>query len=85
MIAQIFFYFGEKNPHVSDSFCVYSEKLLIIDRGTVRNMWIFLPKIKKSCEISASSWFIIRKFVTMHGHMNVKLTKTLSMFNKRRY
>jgi hypothetical protein len=24
--------------------CVYSGKLLMIDRGTVRNMWIFIPK-----------------------------------------
>jgi hypothetical protein len=25
--------------------CVYSEKLLTTDRGTVRNMWSFLPNI----------------------------------------
>jgi len=25
--------------------CVYSEKLLMMDRGTVRNMWTFIPKI----------------------------------------
>ena len=25
--------------------CVYSEKLLMVDRGTVRNMWSFIPKI----------------------------------------
>ena len=25
--------------------CVYSEKLLIMDRGTVRNMRSFIPKI----------------------------------------
>ena len=25
--------------------CVYSEKLLIMDRGTVRNMYNFIPKI----------------------------------------
>jgi len=25
-------------------YCVYSEKLLIMDRGTVQNMWSFLPK-----------------------------------------
>ena len=24
--------------------CVYSEKLLMMERGTVRNMWSFLPK-----------------------------------------
>jgi len=26
--------------------CVYSEKLLMMDRGTVRNMYRFIPKIK---------------------------------------
>jgi len=26
--------------------CVYSEKLLMMDRGTVRNMWSFIPKNK---------------------------------------
>jgi len=25
--------------------CVYSEKVLMMDRGTVRNMWSFIPKI----------------------------------------
>ena len=25
--------------------CVYSEKLLMVDRGTVRNMHSFIPKI----------------------------------------
>ena len=25
--------------------CVYSEKFLMMDRGTVRNMWSFIPKI----------------------------------------
>ena len=25
--------------------CVYSEKRLMMDRGTVRNMWNFIPKI----------------------------------------
>ena len=25
--------------------CVYSEKLLMMDRGTVRNTWSFIPKI----------------------------------------
>ena len=28
--------------------CVYSEKLLMMDRGTVRNMYNFIPKNK--CE-----------------------------------
>ena len=25
--------------------CVYSEKLLMMDRGTVRNVWSFIPKL----------------------------------------
>jgi len=35
--------------------CVYSEELLMMDRGTVRNMQSFIPKI--NLRISASSWF----------------------------
>ena len=35
--------------------CVYIEELLMMDKGTVRNMESFLPKI--NWEISASSWF----------------------------
>jgi len=31
-------------------------------------------------EISASVGFIVKKFVTMHGHMNLKLERTI--FNK---
>jgi len=25
--------------------CVYSERLLMMDRGTARNMWSFIPRI----------------------------------------
>jgi len=35
--------------------CVYSEKLLMMDRGTVQNMYSFIPKI--NLRISGSSWF----------------------------
>ena len=35
--------------------CMYSEELLMMDRGTVRNMYSFIPKI--NWEISASGWF----------------------------
>jgi hypothetical protein len=41
-------------------------------RGTARNMWSFLTKIKFG-KSSASVGFIKKKFVTMHGHLNVKL------------
>ena len=53
--------------------CVYSEKLLMMDRGTVRNKQGFIPKI------NLRNWCIwlvyYKKFITMHGHMNVKLVQ----------
>jgi len=33
------------NPYDTQHCCVYSEKLLMMDRGTVRNMKIFIQKI----------------------------------------
>ena len=33
-------------------------------------------RIKINLEISASVGFIVKKFVKMHGHMNVKLKET---------
>jgi hypothetical protein len=39
--------------------CVYSEKLLMMDRGTVRNMQSFISRI--NLIISASSWFYCKK------------------------
>jgi len=48
---------------------------------TVRNSWWWTEELSETCrvffpkwiwEISASSWFYYKKFVTMHGHMNVK-------------
>jgi hypothetical protein len=50
-----FYFFGGRgietlyvsdSPSVHHHCCVYSEKLLEMDRGTVRNMWSFNPKIK---------------------------------------
>jgi len=41
--------------------CVYSEKLLMVDRGTVRTMWSFIPKINR--KISASSWFYYKNYL----------------------
>ena len=32
----------------------------------------FHSKIKKCWEMSTSSWFYYKKFITMHGHINVK-------------
>jgi hypothetical protein len=47
-----------------------SGKLLMMGRGTARSMWRFLTKI--NLEISATVGFIKKKFVTMHGHTNLK-------------
>ena len=33
------------NPYDIYHCCLYSEKLLMMDRETVRNMWSFIPKI----------------------------------------
>ena len=46
---------------------VYSEKLLTMDRGTVRNVQSFIPRInlRNQC-------IQLVLFNTMHGHMNVK-------------
>ena len=50
--------------------CVYGEKLLMMDRGTVRNMLSFNPKI--NLRNSASTWFHYKKIITTHGQMDVK-------------
>ena len=47
------------NLHDMYHCCVYSEKLLMMDRGTVRNMWSFIPK--EIADISASVWFYYKK------------------------
>jgi hypothetical protein len=48
---------------------------------TVKNSWWRTGELPETCrvsfqeqirEISASSWFYYKKFITMHGHMNVK-------------
>jgi hypothetical protein len=49
---------------------------------TVENFWCWTEELSETCrvsfqnkniwEISASSWFYYKKFITMHGHMNVK-------------
>jgi len=37
---------GQLSENLYDIYhcCVYSETLLMMDRGTVRNMWSFIPK-----------------------------------------
>ena len=40
-------------------------KLLMMDRGTVRNIQSFIPK--QICEISASSWFCYKEYEVFGG------------------
>jgi hypothetical protein len=42
----------------------------MMDKGTVRNMFHSIIEFEKLVHLVG---FIIRKFVTMHGHMNVTL------------
>ena len=49
---------------------MYSGELLMMGRRTARNMWGFLKN--KFGKIGASVGFIKMKFVTMHGHMDIK-------------
>jgi len=46
-------------------------KLLMMDRGTVRNCRVSCQN--KFVKLLHLVGFIVKKFVTMHGHMNVKL------------
>ena len=49
---------------------MYNEKLLMMDRGTVQNMYSsYQNKFVKLVHLVG---FIIKKFIMMHGHMNVK-------------
>ena len=41
--------------------CVYSEKLVVMDRGTVRNMYSFIPKL--NLRINVASWFYYRNIL----------------------
>jgi len=52
--------------------CTVNE-LLMMDRGTVRNMQSWTPKIKFEILVYLVG-LIIKKFVTMHGHTNVKFS-----------
>jgi hypothetical protein len=51
---------------------MYSGELLMMGRGTARNMYIFLTRINMG-KFIASVGFIKNKFVMMqHGHVNVQ-------------
>ena len=65
-------WYMSSNLHDIYQYRMYSGKLLTMGRGTARNMQSFLTKINLE-KFSTSVGFIKKKFVTMHGHMNVKL------------
>jgi hypothetical protein len=59
---------------------------------TVKNSWRWTEELSETCrvsfqewiwEINTSSWFYYKKFNTMHGHMNVKLSYFCHEINKR--
>jgi len=45
--------------------CVYSIGLLMMDSKPVRNMYISTPKT--NLRNSASLWFLLHEYITMHG------------------
>jgi len=47
-------------------------KLLMMDRRTIRNMQIFMTK--KFVKLVHLVGYITKKFVTMHGHTNVQFS-----------
>ena len=64
-------------------YCVYSEKLLMMDRGTVRNMYSSISKIL-FLEISASIWFYYKKVFCRFNVSSIYLfsLKTISVLRK---
>jgi len=48
----------------------------MMDRGAVRNMYSFMPN--KFVKLVHLVGFIIKKYVSMHGHMNVKVPTDFS-------
>ena len=53
--------------------CVYSEKLLMMDRGTVWNIWNFIPKI--NWEISASGWFHCKNWCDIYIYICLEMSE----------
>ena len=51
--------------------CVYSTRLLMMDRGAVRNMQSFIPKI--NLRNQCIQLVLLQEYITMHGHLNVKV------------
>jgi hypothetical protein len=57
------------------------EKLLMMDRETVRNMYSLIPRIKFEKLVHIFG-FYYKKFIMMHGHMNVKFYSSLKRRKK---
>jgi len=53
--------------------CVYSEKLLMMGGGTVRNIQSFNPKIKFEKLVHLLGFIIIRNLSRCASHMSVKI------------
>jgi hypothetical protein len=75
-------YFGNENLHVSDSSSVHHQELFTVHSAMVYVIQVcrqLSSRIRMEHPDPAVVGFIIRKFVTMHGHMNVKLLDFSSM------
>jgi len=49
---------------------MHSRELLMMGREDAWNMWSFITEY--IWITSASGWLFIKKYITMHGNMNVK-------------
>ena len=70
-IIRSFFTVHTAMVYVIQVCCVYSEKLLMMDSGAVRNMQSFIPKI--NLRNQCIQLVLLQEFNTTHGHLNVKL------------
>ena len=69
---------GFQTAHEKDQVSAFMTYTIAV--CTVKNSWWWTEKLSETCrvsfqnksEIGVSSWFNYKKFVTMHGHMNVK-------------
>jgi hypothetical protein len=75
--------------------CLQTCMTCTIVEFTVNNSWWWTEELSETCrvsfqnkiwEISASSWiYYIKKFVTMHGHMNVKAFLYFTLICRKRH
>jgi len=62
--------------------CVYSEKLLMMDRGTVRNQQSFIPKIEKSVHLLGSIIKIYHAARSPERQILISVTNYTVIFSK---